>query len=82
MSLICAFHANVDRSEAITIRRRYNQDSHYSSHECHLDITSFFYGSINPSLNNIYVVSFVLIRHLSLEEYVGEAAPFCPLLLI
>ena len=78
MSLICAFHAKVDRSEAITTR---TQDSHYSAHECHLDIT-FFYGSINRLLKNIYVVSFVLIRHLSLEGYVGEAAPLCPLLLI
>ncbi len=52
---MCAFHANVDRSsEAITIRQRYTQDSHYSAHESHLDIT-FFYGSINPLLNNIYV---------------------------
>ena len=84
MPLICAFHANVDRSEAITIRQRYTQDfpTTLSAHECHLDIT-FFYGSINPSLKNIlYVVFFVLIRHLSLEGYVGEAAPLCPLLLI
>ena len=45
MPLICAFHANVDRSEAITIRQRYTTQetsTTLSAHELHLDITLIF----------------------------------------
>jgi hypothetical protein len=84
MPLICAFHANVDRSDAISIRQRYAQDFPFPPSLGNMVTIRTSHTPILFLQECFLILCFMLFinfRYYSLEGYVKEAALFSPLLI-